>query len=162
MKHLKKVYSINTYIKRIIFIIPLVLISITLSAQSDYEKAKSEIESQFGSFPPHFDAYPEYALSGAWENFKQLNGPESKIPPKYRELIQLAVAAQIPCDYCVYYHITSAIAFGATQEEIDETIAHGAQTRHWSMILQGAQIDLETFKTGMDEMMKYMAEKSKD
>jgi AhpD family alkylhydroperoxidase len=90
-----------------------------------------------------------------------LNGPESKIPPKCRELIQLTVAAQIPCDYCVYFHRTSAIAFGVTQEEIDETIAHGAQTRHWSMILQGVQIDLETFKTGMDAMMKYMAEKAK-
>jgi len=159
MKH-----SINTCMKRIIFIIPLLLISMTLTAQdtSDFEKAKSEIESQFGTFPAHFKAYPKYALPGAWETFKQLNGPESKIPPKYREMIQLAVASQIPCDYCVYYHTASAKAFGATDEEISESVAHGAQTRHWSMILQGSQTDYKTFKIEFDAMMRYMAEKAKE
>ncbi|MEN8124678.1 MAG: carboxymuconolactone decarboxylase family protein [Bacteroidota bacterium] len=163
METLKKTYSINDFIKRMIFIIPLVFISMTLSAQDTkaYEKAKSEIIEQFGAIPPHFDAYPKNALAGAWENFKQINGPESKIPPKYKELIQLAVASQIPCDYCVFYHTESAKAFGATNEEIKEAVAHGAQTRQWSMILQGAQIDFEKFKVGMDEMMKYMSEKSK-
>ena len=89
MKTLKETYSINDFIKRMILIIPLMLISITLSAQdtSTYEKTKNEILEQFGTMPAHFDAYPKYALAGAWENFKQINGPESKIPPKYRELI---------------------------------------------------------------------------
>ena len=164
MKTLKKINSINSLIKRMTFIILLAMISMTLSAQdnSAYEKAKSEIEQQFGMMPLMFEVYPDYALAGAWENFKQLNSPESKIPPKYRELIQLAVAAQIPCDYCIYYHVASAKAFGATDEEIQEAVAHGAQTRHWSMILKGNQVDIEEFKKEFDAMMKFMSENAKE
>ena len=61
---------------------------------------------------------------------------ESKVlfPPKYRELLQLAVAAQIPCQYCIYFHTSVAKAFGATDEDIHEAIAKGEQIRHWRSI----------------------------
>ena len=156
--------TINIIIKRMIFIIPAFLITMSLSAQdnSSYEKAKSEIEAQFGTMPTMFEVFPDHALAGAWETYKQLNSPESKIPPKYRELIQLAVAAQIPCDYCIYFHTAAAKAFGATDEEIQEAVAQGAQTRYWSMILQGNQADYEDFKVEFDAMMKFMSESSKE
>lgn len=154
--------SVNTIVKQIILIVPAVLISMTLSAQdvTPYDKTKAEIEQVFGTFPSFFEVFPEHALAGAWETFSQLNGPGSKIPAKYRELLQLAVASQIPCDYCIYFHTASAKANGATDEEIQEAVAQGAATRHWSMILQGNQIELEAFKAEFDTMMKYMAEKS--
>ena len=149
-------------IRRLIFIIPVLLIPITLSAQSSdaYEQAKKEIVQQFGSFLSMFEAFPEHALPGAWDNFKQLQSPDNAIPPKYRELMQLSVASQIPCDYCIYYHVTVAKAFGATDEEIKEAVAQGAQTRHWSMILQGNQIEFEDFKAEVDAALKYMSEQS--
>ncbi|MEN8139006.1 MAG: carboxymuconolactone decarboxylase family protein [Bacteroidota bacterium] len=161
---LKKTHLLNNFFRIMIFIIPMLIISMTLSAQdtNDYEKARAEIQQHFGTIPSMFEAYPDHALAGAWENFKQLNSPDSKIPPKYRELIQLGVAAQIPCDYCIYFHIASAKAFGATDEEIQEAVAHGAQTRHWSMILKGSQVDFEDFKKEMNAMIKYMEEKSKE
>lgn len=151
------------HLKRLIYVIPFLFFSLTLCAQDtdNYEKAKKEIETEFGIFPTLFAVYPKTALPGAWENWKQLNGPESTIPPKYRELLQLAVAAQIPCDYCVYYHTASAMANGATEEEIKEAVAQGAQTRQWSMVLQGNQVDFEKFKTEFDGMMKHMENKSK-
>ena len=144
-------------------IITLLMSSAVLFAQNDpaYEKAKKEIVQQFGTFPSMFEEFPKHALPGAWESFKQLNSPTSKIPPKYRELLQLAVAAQIPCAYCIYFHTESAKAFGATEEEIQEAVAQGAATRHWSMILQGNQIEFEKFKAEFDGMMKFMSEKSK-
>lgn len=155
----------NTYnlLKKMIFVIPFLFFSFTLCAQDtdNYEETKKEIETEFGVFPTLFDVYPREALTGAWENWKQLNGPNSTIPPKYKELLQLAVAAQIPCDYCVYFHTASAKAYGATDEEIKEAIAQGAQTRHWSMILQGNGVDFEEFKSEFDAMMKHMANKSK-
>ena len=164
MKTFKKNQLIKTYIKKAIFIIPLLLITMTISAQVDngYERAKDEIESQFGVFPEMFAAFPDHALSGAWDSFKQLQGSDNVIPPKYRELLQLAVASQIPCSYCIYFHTEIAKAHGATKEEIKEAVAHGAQTRHWSMILQGSQIDFKDFKSEFDGMMKYMSEKSKE
>ncbi len=159
MKH-----SIKTIIKQMVFLISGLLITMTLAAQDEdaYEKAINEIQQQFGSIPSMFEVYPNHALPGAWENFKQLSSPDNKIPPKYRELIQLAVASQIPCDYCIYFHTASAKAFGATDDEIQEAIAHGATTRQWSMILQGNQVDFETFKVEFDAMMKFMSENSKE
>lgn len=153
----------GNFMKKMFLIFPFLIFSFTLSAQDtdSYENTKKEIETEFGIFPTLFAVYPKEALTGAWENWKQLNGPNSTIPPKYKELLQLAVAAQIPCDYCVYFHTASAKAYGATDEEIKEAVAQGAQTRHWSMILQGNGVDLEEFKSEFDAMMKHMADKSK-
>jgi len=160
MKHF-----IKMAIKRTIYVFALSVFSMALSAQEGsgqaYEEAKKEITETFGTFPSMFDAFPKYALPGAWQAFKELSGPQGSIDPKNRELIQLAVAAQIPCDYCIFFHTLSAQAFGATDEELKEAVAYGAQTRHWSMIIQGAQIDLEEFKIEFQEMMKYMGERAK-
>ena len=116
-------YSIKTIIKRVSFLIPVLLITVTLSAQDNgsYENAKNEIQQTFGSFLSMFDAYPEDALAGAWETFKQLQNPENAIPPKYRELLQLAVASQIPCVYCVYFHAVAAKAYGVFILNITQT-----------------------------------------
>lgn len=137
--------------------------SVTITSAQDspeYKKAMQEIKDEFGTVPQMFELYPKHALPGAWESFKNLNSPESKIPPKYRELLQLAVAAQIPCQYCIYFHTSAAKAYGATDEEIHEAVAQGAQTRHWSMILQGNQVDYMNFKEEFDSILKYMASKS--
>ena len=157
-------YYVKTVIKQTIFIVALLVYTLTLSAQESseqaYEAAKKEITETFGTFPSFFDAFPKYALHGAWQSFKELNSPGS-IEQKNRELIGLAVASQIPCHYCVYFHTVSAKAMGATDEEIKEAVAQGAMVRHWSTVINGAQIDLEEFKKEFDGMMKYMAEKSK-
>ena len=156
---MKKV--IHQSIRTVFVTILIIAGGIQLSAQTNsaYQKAIKEIEEQFGTVPVMFKVFPDYALAGAWESFKALSGPESKIPAKYRELLQLAVASQIPCQYCIYFHTAAAKAAGATDEEIQEAVAQGAQTRHWSMILQGNQIDFEDFKLEFDSMMKAMASK---
>ena len=155
-------YLSTTIIKRMKFVIPVLLITVSLAAQNNeaYENAKKEITQTFGTFLTMFEVFPEHALAGAWETFKQLQSPENAISPKYRELIQLAVASQIPCVYCVYFHTEAAKAFGATDAEIEEAVAHGAQTRHWSMVLQGSQMEFKEFKAEMDAAMKYMSENS--
>ena len=152
------------FVQRAILIISVFFVTVNLSAQETdaYEKAKTEMEQTFGTFPSFFASYPKHALPEAWELFKTLKGPKSSISSKNSELIQLAVASQIPCVYCVYFHRISAQAYGATEEEINDAIALGAETRHWSMILQGSGISFEDFKAEFDNMMKYMAEKAKN
>jgi len=147
-----------------ILCVGLLISTTSLSAQetNDYDKAKNEIEQTFGNFPSWFAAYPEYALPEAWELYKSLKGPKSSISSKNAELIQLAVASQIPCVYCVYFHKKSAKSFGATDAEINEAVALGAETRHWSMILQGSGITFEDFKKEFDAAMKYMEAKTKN
>ena len=159
MKHF-----VRTVIGRTIFIVAFSVFIMSLSAQESsgqaFEKAKKEVIETFGSFPSWFEAFPKYALPGAWQSFKEIQGPGS-IDQKNRELIGLAVASQIPCSYCVYFHTLSAIAYGATEEEIKEAVAQAAMVRHWSTVIHGAQIDLEEFKEEFNGMMKYMQEKSK-
>lgn len=155
-------HFLNAVIKRTIFLVFFSVIAVSLSAQGNsgqtFEEAKKEIIATFGTYPSFYAAFPDHLLPGAWQLFKDLNGPKGSIEPKNRELIQLAVASQIPCSYCVFFHTVSAKAYGATDEEIKEAVAYGANTRHWSMILQGAQVDLEEFKEEFLGMMKYMAE----
>jgi len=155
---------IKNIVKGIILIISLFLITVNLSAQETdaYKKAKTEMVQTFGTFPSWFASYPKHALPEAWELYKTLKGPKSSISSKNAELIQLAVASQIPCVYCVYFHRISAKGFGATDKEINEAIALGAETRHWSMVLQGSGISFEDFKTEFDTAMKYMSEKAKN
>jgi len=71
------------------------------------------------------------------------------------------VAAQIPCQYCVYFHTAVAKANGATDQEIGEAVAMAAIARHWSTVLNGMQIDLATFKGETDAVLRAAGEKSK-
>ena len=159
MKHF-----VRTVIKRAFFIVALSAFIMTLSTQESsgqaYEEAKKEITETFGTFLSMFDAFPEYALPGAWQAFKELTGPQGSIDPKNRELIGLAVASQIPCSYCVYFHTVSAKAYGATDEELKEAVAFAGSIRNWSTVIHGNQIELDDFKKEFDEMMKYMAEQA--
>jgi len=55
---------------------------------------------------------------------------DAVLEPKVRSLINLAVTAQIPCQYCVWLETKMARANGATQEEISEAVAHAGYVRH--------------------------------
>lgn len=72
------------------------------------------------------------------------------LDPKMRELISLSVAAEIPCNYCVYYHRKAALALGASEEEVKEAVLVAAIVRHWSTVLQGSGYDMEAFRTETD------------
>ena len=121
-----------------------------------------DIQSTLGIVPGFFKAFPESGIAGAWAEFKsiQLN-PATKLNAKTKELIGLAVASQIPCTYCVYFHTAVAKANGATDDEIKEAVAMAAISRHWSTVMNGMQTDLETFKTETDTVLKLAAEKAK-
>ena len=77
-----------------------------------------------------------------------------------KELIGLAVASQIPCTYCIYFHTAMARANGATEEEVREAVAMASITRHWSTVLNGMQVDLSTFKAETDRALRMAAEKA--
>ena len=51
------------------------------------------------------------------------------IPPKYRELISLAVALTTQCAYCLDVHTAQAAKAGVTREEIAETALIAAAVR---------------------------------
>jgi len=106
-----------------------------------------EIEAMFGKVPEFVKKFPKAGVVGAWEEVKSLElSDKTALPPKVKSLISLAVAAQIPCEYCVYADTISAKNAGATDEEIAEAVGMAALTRHWSTVFHGLQIDLAQFK----------------
>ena len=121
-----------------------------------------DIEQTLGMVPGFFKQFPEVGVAGAWAEFKtvQLN-PNTRLSGKTKELIGLAVAAQIPCQYCVYFHTAAAKANGATEEEIREAVAMAAIVRHWSAVLNGMQVDITTFSRETDTVLRLAAEKAK-
>ena len=138
------------------------LASIAKAEDAAAQAAYRDIEQTLGSVPSFFKAFPESGIAGAWAEFKsvQLN-PKTELSGKVKELIGLAVAAQVPCSYCVYFHTAAAKANGATDAEIREAIAMASIVRHWSTVLNGAQVDLATFKGEVDTVLRLAGEKAK-
>lgn len=125
-----------------------------LAEDTSANETYAEIEQMLGFMPSLFTAFPEVGIAGAWAEFKsvQLN-PDTQLDAKTKELLGLAVSAQVPCHYCIYFHTAAAKAHGATDEEIQETVAMAAIVRHWSTVLNGMQVDLDTFKEETDRIL---------
>jgi AhpD family alkylhydroperoxidase len=123
--------------------------------------AYKDIQATLGTVPDMFKTLPDVAVAGAWAEIKgvQLN-PNTALNGKTKELLGLAVASQIPCQYCIYFHTLAAKANGASDEEIKEAIAMAAIVRHWSTMLNGSQVDLATFKKQTDDLFAAVKAKS--
>jgi AhpD family alkylhydroperoxidase len=110
------------------------------------EETYKDIEANYGVVPEYMKVYPKQGIAGAWAMTKALEIEKGALDPKIKSLINIAVAAQIPCRYCVWLDTKFARDMGATDQEIAEAVAQAGLTRHWSAVLNGMQIDFEAFK----------------
>ncbi|WP_413559042.1 carboxymuconolactone decarboxylase family protein [Bdellovibrio sp. HCB209] len=124
------------------------------------EAAYEEMRATFGMIPTFMKEFPQEAISGAWQEFRdiQLN-PTTALTPKTKELIGLAVAAQIPCTYCVYFHKRAAKFNEATPQELNYAIAIAADTRKWAAFWEGSPIPFNKFKMDVDKMISVLKTK---
>lgn len=140
--------------------IAFMLLSSPLVVAEETTKAADTVEAEMtqamGSYPSMIKALPEHLRAPAWDTLKARSNPNAAIPAKYAELIALGVAAQIPCNYCVYFHREKAKMLGASEAELQEAVASAAHTRHWSTVLNGAATDIEDFKAEFDKIFAYM------
>jgi len=114
-----------------------------------------EIQGMTGFVPAFVRAVPAALLPAWWETAKQFEmNPATALDGKTKQLIGLAVAAQIPCDYCVVYHTAAARAEGATTAEIQEAVGMAAVTRESSTLLNGLQVDKAQFKRDIERMLR--------
>lgn len=127
-----------------------------MDAIKDVEQVKAEMKAAFGVYPEFMQALPDHLQAGAWDIMKKLQSPEAALSAKQTELIGLGVAAQVPCNYCVYFHSQMAKMFGATEQEIKEAVAVAANTRHWSTVLNGSGMEFDSFKQEIDQMLAFM------
>ena len=132
---------------------------------ADAKATRDDIAATLGFVPGFIKSVPDRALPGAWEEMKALQlNPSTAVPNKYKELIGLAVSAQIPCKYCIYAHTEFAKLAGATDVEIGEAVLIGSLTRHWSTVLNGLLLDEAKFPAdiagALEHVKKMMAGKA--
>jgi len=111
-----------------------------------YDRTISDIEETLGTVPGFLEALPVEDLTNEWPTFKKYLVAETEIPPKYREFIGLAVAANTGCPYCSHFHRGAAQLHGATEEELAELSFLASYTARYSAMLHAQEYDLETFK----------------
>jgi AhpD family alkylhydroperoxidase len=124
------------------------------TAMDDARAARSDIEKTIGFVPGFFRVTSDAALPGVWSEMKglQLN-PSSSLTGRTKELIGLAVSAQVPCRYCVYAHTEFAKLNGATEADVAEAVAVGGLERHSSAYLFGSQIDENELRADVSRMV---------
>lgn len=124
------------------------------------EDVYKDIKTHMGFVPNVFSQYPKSSIVGAWKDLKATEfNPNTAIPSKYKNLIGLAVAAQIPSQYLVYYSTQAAILNGATKEELAETAAMAGTVRAWSTVLNGQMVDASKFRGEVGQIMKHLKSK---
>ena len=116
---------------------------------TDGASALKDMTQLLGAPPEFLKRFPEAARAGAWREFRDVElNPRARCSNKLKELTGLAVAAQIPCRYCVIAHTEFAKLAGATDAEINEAIGMAALTRNLSTMLNGLQVDEVQFRQG--------------
>ncbi len=119
---------------------------------TDKNELWQEIEQTWGFVPEWFKSLPQETMAAEWSLLRNREIDESPIPNKGRQLIGIAVAAQMQCSYSVAYHTEVARLCGATPEEIEDAVLMAKHTAGWGTYLRGTQADLENFKREVREV----------
>jgi AhpD family alkylhydroperoxidase len=128
-------------------------IALRADTQPPADDPYKQIKQTLGFVPGFIKAMPDEAVAAAFDEMSAIElSPDTALPGKTKELIGLAVAAQVPCRYCVYAHTQFAKVNGANDRELREAVAIAAITRHWSTVLNGMQIDEQTFAKEMKQV----------
>jgi AhpD family alkylhydroperoxidase len=123
---------------------------------ASYEETLEEIEETMGIVPGFMSALPEDALVNEWPMFKRYTLGESVFSPKDRELIELAVAATLKCQYCEAFHEGAAEMHGATDEELAEIAVLASMTARWSSMIHAQHYDYDTFVDEFEQIAAFL------
>jgi len=99
------------------------------------------IEEDYGRVPLIFKRMgerPEVLISHLL--YKGTVAQTSPLPPKYVELISMAVGAALKCPHCTGYHMQAATRMGATREEILEVILIAGMISNSSVLANAYRI----------------------
>ena len=110
------------------------------------EEILTGVEQMLGFVPTFLTQMPAASLPVALAAYSEIEAGDTALDAKTKHLIALAVAAQIPCQYCIWADTLGAKAAGATEEEIGEAVAVAATTRFWSTNFNGLQVDFDTYR----------------
>ncbi|GGT38042.1 carboxymuconolactone decarboxylase family protein [Streptomyces chromofuscus] len=84
----------------------------------------------------HAGAPASFEAFTAWDA-QVMRGDDKVVPPKYTELMAVAVALTTQCPYCIEAHTAAAQSAGATKQELAETIMIAAALRAGGGVAHG-------------------------
>lgn len=117
-----------------------------------YEDTLEDMRKSLGIVPGFMKALPPDVLVNEWPSFKKYTLGESEVPGKYRELIGMAVAANIKCPYCQFFHTAAAKMQGASEKELAELAFLASYTARWSAMIHAQHYDYNTFVKETEEI----------
>lgn len=123
------------------------------------EAAEAEVKDLFGFVPEFFAAFPKSTTYANWAVQRDLELGDTVLDHKTKELIGLAVAAHMKCEYCTYFHGQAAKLFGASSEELKEAAAIGGMTSMFSNSLHGMSVDVKQFRKDTDKALEAVKSK---
>jgi AhpD family alkylhydroperoxidase len=127
----------------------------------DQKTALADIKQTFGFVPEFLAKFPAAGLAGAWREMRDTEVATTALAGKYKSLVSLAVAAQIPCRYCVVVDTELAKLQGATDKEVGEAVAMSGLVRHWATMMTGFAVDEAQYKKDMERIAKGVASMTK-
>ncbi|MDS0476867.1 carboxymuconolactone decarboxylase family protein [Natrinema sp. 1APR25-10V2] len=128
------------------------------SHQHPYDDTVTDIKESLGLLPGYLEALPEQELVNEWPNMKRFFFGETEIDPKTRELVGLAMAAAIGCEYCRHFHKGAAQLHGATEEELAELFFLASYTPRYSALIQAQDYDLDVFYEETEQIAEHLQE----
>lgn len=123
------------------------------------EEIRQEVEKTLGVMPTFLKELEgdPVALEHSWALIQKFILGESQIPPKYRELMGVAVASAVHCRFCVTFHSAVAKLFGATDEEIKEAAFLAKHTVGWSAFVDGTLADIGQLEKELAQVAQHMS-----
>lgn len=129
-----------------------VLATSALAEDKSAADVRAEALDTFGASLPEIENYPDSMVAGALSWMNDVEDGKGAIDQKTMQLIALAVAAQIPCQYCTHYHRAAALSYGASEQELAEAAAIAGYVRNWSTVLYGTGTDVDAYKQLVDSL----------
>ncbi|SDQ24008.1 alkylhydroperoxidase AhpD family core domain-containing protein [Natronobacterium texcoconense] len=117
-----------------------------------------EIEESLGQVPSWMETIAEPAGDHSWGLFRDLTFGETELTAREKALVGVGVAAAISCPYCTYFHKQEARLDEVSEVELEETVNIASETRYFSTILHGNEVDVDEFVAETDEIVDHIKE----
>lgn len=119
-------------------------------------EVEKDIQETLGLVPGFFEGVPDELLESEWTLFKHFEFEETHIPPKYKQLMGVALHSYTHCHYCTLFHTEAAKLNGATDEEIHEAAHFAKHSAGWSTYLNGIREDYDRFAGDLAKVGEYL------
>jgi AhpD family alkylhydroperoxidase len=118
--------------------------------------AKADMVKTVGFVPTFLKDVPDNMVPGLWRETKAIEFGKTALDAKTKDLIGLAIAAQMPSRLTAWSYSKCGKASGATDAQLHEAVAMSAMARHWSTFFNGVQLDETRFRADLAKLRENM------